>query len=395
MNAAVLPFIACLSLMLLTDSQVHQNQNCDCIEWQLAAKLPGMNGTLSTGFAGAINAVTDNVLIVAGGANFPDKLPWEGGHKHYSDEVHILHRDGAIFEWDKAPGIKLPEPIAYCGNTSTTEGIVYAGGENDEGLSNKAYLLKWDAINKRLSIKHLPNLPIAVSNLALTSIGHTVYAIGGDDVSNSSTLFCSIDLENLAAQWQILPSLPLPLANTVTVVQDAPEGKCIYVIGGRSKMPPGISRLHSSVFRYNISKKVWENCAAVSNGKNAMNFSAGTGIAFGKHSILIMGGDNGIVFHQIETYLARIKQATSAEEKARLTKEKNNLNINHKGFYKGVLLYNTSKNTWAKIGELPFPAQVTTTAAKWGEEVIISNGEIKPGVRTPDIMLGKLLISEK
>jgi N-acetylneuraminate epimerase len=395
MNASVLPFIACLSFMLLTEDQVRQKGIYDPVKWQLVAKLPDANGSVSTGFAGAINGVDNNVLIVAGGANFPDKLPWEGGRKHYADEVHILHRNGDTFLWDKNNALKLPGPVAYCGNTSTPAGIVYAGGENDKGLSDKAYLLKWDTGNDKLAVKRLPNLPVAVTNIALTSINNVVYAVGGDGAVNSVSLFCCMDLNNQLAGWQILPALPLPLANTVAITQHGPKGNYVYVIGGRSKMPSGISTLHSTVFRYDLSKGVWENCAQIADGKKVTNFSAGAGVAFGKHSILIIGGDNGMVFHKIETYLARIKKAISPTEKDKLIKEKNELNINHKGFYKGVLLYNTLENTWTKIGELPFAAHVTTTAVKWGDDVVISNGEVKPGIRTPDVMLGRILITEK
>ena len=50
------------------------------IKWKIAAELPASNGqSKSLGFAGPINGVNNNVLVVAGGANFPDGLPWEGG----------------------------------------------------------------------------------------------------------------------------------------------------------------------------------------------------------------------------------------------------------------------------------------------------------------------------
>ena len=78
------------------------------------------------------------------------------------------------------------------------------------------------------------------------------------------------------------------------------------------------------------------------------------------------------------------------EEKEKLTKEKNALSIHHKGFYKGLLLYDTKHNRWTNIGDYPFPAQVTTTAVMWGNDILISNGEIKPGIRTPNVMLGKI-----
>lgn len=45
-------------------------------------------------------------------------------------------------------------------------------------------------------------------------------------------------------------------------------------------------------------------------------------------------------------------------------------------------------NEWSKLGELPFPAQVTTTATMWNGNIVLSNGEVKPGIRTPNVMLG-------
>ena len=102
----------------------------------------------------------------------------------------------------------------------------------------------------------------------------------------------------------------------------------------------------------------------------------------------MIGGDNGIVFHKIETYISQISKANSEEEKEKLIKEKNALRIHHNGFYKGLLLYNTIENKWTKIGEYPYPVQVTTTAVKWGNDIVISNGEIKPGIRTPDVTIG-------
>ena len=45
---------------------------------------------------------------------------------------------------------------------------------------------------------------------------------------------------------------------------------------------------------------------------------------------------------------------------------------------------------WGKIGELPFLPHVTTPAVLWDKKIILSNGEIKPGIRTPNVMLGTI-----
>lgn len=377
-------------IMLLNTASCAQNPALEAIEWKRLSTLPQENGNPSIGVAGAINAVYGSSFIVAGGANFPDKMPWEGGKKYYSDKIQILHKQDGEYSWLKGLKVKLPEPIAYCGNTGTPQGIVYAGGENDNGLSDKSFLLKISPSGKEIEILRLASLPLPLTNIALLSVGNTVYALGGDGTTNSSSMFLSMDLDTESPVWKQLPPLPKALANTVAIAQESPEGTNIYVVGGRSKNPSGISDLHSGLYIYSLNKKSWTRGADISDGEQITNFSAGTGVSIAKRYLLIMGGDNGVIFHRIESYLAEIANAGSAEQKAELIAAKNKLITEHKGFYKGILVYDTHQNTWSEIGELPFPAKVTTTAAKWGEEVILSNGEIKPGVRDPSIFLGTI-----
>lgn len=372
--------------MLTTTAVFAQRTPMQQIEWSVAAKLQNKDGSTSIGFAGAINAVSADQLIIAGGANFPDKMPWEGGRKQYSKEIHILEKSGPGFAWKKMAE-QLPEAIAYCGNTSTKAGLVYAGGENEKGLSDKAFLLNWNSSDHKIEIKPLPNLPLALTNLALTAIGNVVYAVGGDGSDHSSNAIFSLDLETPAAEWKAHPDLPVALANAVVVA----DGKAvIYVIGGRTKNPSGISGLNSTVFAYHTLKQSWTRLAGISEETKTLNFSAGAGIMADQDHILLLGGDNGKVFHQIETYLSKISKSNDAAERARLTTEKNKLSTQHQGFYRGILQYRISTNTWTKIGELPFPAQVTASATKWDGGIVLSSGEIKPGIRTPNIMLGKI-----
>ena len=375
--------------MSTTDS-FSQKKEVKHVEWKTAAQLQNPDGSLSIGFAGPINGVNNDVLLVAGGANFPDKMPWEGGKKSYSKTIHVLQKCGDTFSWIAAVKNTLAEPIAYCGTTSTDLGVVYVGGENENGLSNKSYLLKWNAEAKEVEIKSLPNFPLAIANIALTHIDNVVYAVGGDEATKSSDYFASLDLNEANPEWKTLPKLPLALANSVAVAQKGKNGIGIYVVGGRTKTASGISDLHHTTFVFDIKKQKWESVAAISDGKNTTNFSAGAGLAVGNHSVLIVGGDNGAIFHQIETYLSQIAQAKSEEEKAELIAKKNKLVTNHPGFYNGILLYNTLTDQWKKIDELPFLPHVTTPAVLWDKKIILSNGEIKPGIRTPDVMLGTL-----
>ncbi|MBG6234217.1 cyclically-permuted mutarotase family protein [Pedobacter sp. CAN_A7] len=371
---------------MLVSSCVIQKAPITNIAWSKVAQLKNRDGRISLGFAGAINAVTNNVLVVAGGANFPEQMPWDGGRKYYSKEIHILQKFGDVFSWDAAVSRTLPVAIAYCGYTSTEFGIVYAGGENEAGLSKSAFLLQWNPDAHEVEVKPLPDLPVALTNIGLSHLNNVVYAVGGDQQSNSSNKVFSLDLNNQSPQWKKLPDMPVALANSLVIAQ---QGK-LYVIGGRTKTASGISDLQSSTYVYDPAKESWSNLAPISDSKSFSNFSAGTGLAIGEDYILVTGGDNGEVFHQIETLIAQIAKTASAEEKAQLMAKKNALSIHHKGFDRDVLLYHIKKNQWTTIGELPFPAPVTTSAALWEGRIVLSNGEVSPGVRTPNVMLGKI-----
>ena len=389
MNKSIFPLLF-ISLIMATTDAFSQKKEVNHVDWKTAAQLKNSDGSLSIGFAGPINGISNDILIVSGGANFPDKMPWEGGKKSYSKTIHVLEKCKDQYTWNNEVKSELPEAIAYCGSTSTDLGVVYVGGENENGLSNKSYLLKWNAAKKEVEAKVLPDFPFAIANISLTHIGNTVYAVGGDEAAKSSDFFASLDLNEANPQWKTLPNLPLALANAVVIAQKGKNGINIYVVGGRTKTASGISDLHNTTFVYDVKNQSWNTAATISDGKSSTNFSAGAGVAVGSHSVLIVGGDDGVIFHQIETYLSQIAQAGSEELKAELIAKKNKLVTNHPGFFNGILLYNTLTNEWSKVGELPFLPHVTTPAVLWDKKIILSNGEIKPGIRTPNVMLGTL-----
>lgn len=383
-------YIIVLSFLFTNTAVFSQEGEQPDISWKKLAVMQNADESASLGYAGIVSGTHNNVLLIAGGANFPEKMPWEGGKKHYSDEIHILQKKAGEYIWNTKISKRLSEPIAYSGSTVVEKGVVYAGGENEDGISKKVYLLQWDPVKSEIEIKALPDLPYAVTNAALASIGNTVYLAGGDTEKTSTAQFLSLDLDSENPSWKILPDMPHALAYATASVQKGPDGMNVYIIGGRAKTASGISKLHNTVAVFNPRTQTWRSGSPVSDGAKVMNLSAASSVPVGENYILVPGGDNGEVFHQIETYLSKITASKSEEEKSRLTAEKNKLVIHHQGFYRGILVYNTLTDTWSKIGELPFPAQVTSKAVFWDGAVVLSSGEIKPGVRTPNIMWGTI-----
>jgi len=358
------------------------------IEWKVAATLPVPKGDdKQPGVAGAWAGVNNNVLIVAGGANFPDAMPWLGGKKKYQAHVYVFEKDGGGNLKAVNKIYQLPFPVAYGSSVSTESGIVCAGGGNENGASNKALLMQWDDKTSEVIFKDLPDLPVAVANASITVNNNMVYLAGGETTVGVSNQFLSLDINNTSMGWKQLPELPKAVSNAVMVMQSANGNNSIYLIGGRKKNVNSTSDLYSSVYQFNLKDNQWKE-------KKSLPYalSAGTGVTAGTNSILLFGGDKGKIFNQTEKLIAAISAEKDGNRKEQLNQQKIALQTNHPGFSKEVLIYNTVTNEWKKVGSIPFTVPVTTSIVKWGNDVFITSGEIKAGVRTPQILKGSLYL---
>lgn len=366
---------------------VAEKRTITYINWKVAATLPVKEGAdKQLGLAGAFAGVNNNVLLVAGGANFPDEMPWRGGKKKYYSDVYVFQKndEGNINSIHKT--FHLPYPIAYGASCSASNGIVCAGGENDQSISNKVLLMQWNDARNEVVFKTLPDLPVAVTNACITITANIVYLAGGEITSGVSKQFLSLDIDNTSLGWKQLPALPKAVSNAVIVTQSDGKNNCIYLIGGRKKNANSTSDLYTSVYQFDFKGNQWKEKTSLSYA-----LSAGTGLATGANYILLFGGDKGETFHKTEEFIAAINAEKDEAKKQELFKQKTLLQSTHPGFSRDVLLYNTLTNNWKIAGSIPFEGQVTTTAVKWGEDIIIPSGEIKAGVRTPRIIAGKII----
>ena len=97
-----------------------------------------------------------------------------------------------------------------------------------------------------------------------------------------------------------------------------------------------------------------------------------------------------MTFHKTEQLIAAIASEKDEHRKAELNEAKKALQSSHPGFSPEVLRYQTAEDAWSVVDSIPFEAPVTTTAIRWGNEVILPSGEIRAGVRSPKLLVGRL-----
>lgn len=324
------------------------------LNWSRLPELPD-----ALGVAGPFVGVHNNVLIVAGGANFP-KPVWES-NKVWRDRLYVLSKQGDSYRWHNAG--KLKNPLAYGAAVSTPNGIVCMGGNDADTTFKDVFLLAWNAernIVERTSFPALPK-PCAYGQACL--IGDSIYFSGGQSGSGLETamnnLWC-LDLSNegdpLQFQWRELSPCPgKPRAFNLTISQQNGAEQCVYIMSGRTRGETGIEFL-KDVWEYNPNTSQWRRRADL-----PQCVMAGTGIGFGKSSILVLGGADGSLF-------------TKSDE----------LKDDHPGFPKRTYVFDTINNQWSTAGPSP-QNHVTTIPVLWNDRIIIVSGEIRPRVRSSNV----------
>jgi N-acetylneuraminate epimerase len=316
------------------------------LTWKQLAPLPD-----KLGVAGAFAGVSGDALLVAGGANFPDQMPWDGGTKVWHDEVFVLEKaDGA---WRVAG--KLPTPLGYGVTVSHPRGLVCVGGSDARQHHASSFMLRWN--KGQLDIEPLPDLPRPCANLTGALIGNTLYVAGGSKTptaTNALNEFLSLDLATKQPKWQRQEPWPGPARMLAT---GGTHDGSFYLFGGAALKAgtdgkPEREWLRDA-WRYTPGQG-WKRIADLP--RIAVAAPSPAPLVNGR--LLILGGDDGA---QVNTPPTQ-----------------------HRGFRRDVLAYDPKTDRWEQPGETPF-AHVTTTAVQWKDRVVIPSGEIRPGVRSPEV----------
>ncbi|TCV09867.1 hypothetical protein EDC17_103923 [Sphingobacterium alimentarium] len=365
-------------LLCIVNMGFYVKDQRDRIDWLVGEVLPESNGKKNIGVAGPITGIIDDKLIIMGGANFPDKMPWDGGIKAYQKAYYVyqISADGQLELISTSYNV---DSLAYSANVSD-QGFIYAVGGERNGLATTD-VVRISLRNEQLVMENLPSLPIALTNGSAAIIKGYLYFVGGENSDLVSKRIYRLNLKSPNEAWEDFVDLPAPVSHSISL---AAQDANLIVIGGRKRNTNAKSDIYKTVYSIDVKTKKLNQLPTLPEP-----LAAGTAVNY-KGNLIVIGGDNGETFHQVEQLIADINTSSDEESKNRLIKEKNALQSSHPGFSKKVYQLKQGQQKWELLhldsGESP----VTTTALLKDNLIIIPSGEIKAGVRTNQILIGKI-----
>jgi N-acetylneuraminic acid mutarotase len=302
--------------------------------------------------AGAYAGVSGGSLVVAGGASYPGKKPWEGGTKVWHDTVSVLERpDGS---WKSAG--RLPRPLACGVSVAHRDSLVCVGGSDKERHYSECFRLEWRT--GKLIMHTLPSLPRPLANSCGAVLGDILIVAGGIEQPDAVVTMKAAYVLDLVAEkprWKELPAWPEPPRMLATAA--AFDG-AFWLIGGVDVEagPDGASQRKylRDAFRFDPGNG-WTRVADLPHPVAAAPSPCPTD----ESGFYMLGGDDG----------AHV--GFTPPEK-------------HPGFTRSILRFDLMTGKWAGAGEWETP-RVTTPALRWRNRWVIPSGEVRPGVRSPDV----------
>lgn len=326
------------------------------------------------GVSAAVMVQTGSVVYVAGGCNFPETAAVDGGVKRYYSDITGWDGSG----WWKAG--RLRQSLAYGVAVPVPGGFIYIGGHNSRGpqAAVDRYFLAKGSLPV---VESLPSLPRPIDNMAGVIRGSRIFIAGGIEAGEPSNSLYAFDLTKPEKGWELLSVFPGPPRVQPVLTASQHNGKLqLYLFGGfagaGAHRPASVS---PDGLRYDVDANRWTSLLPPTgrNG-NPVSLGGATAVQWNDSLVLCSGGVHQSVFLKALQREDRFKgvEALSLRRKY-LSHDPEWYQFNRK-----LLMYNTKRDSWTELFADARLARAGAAAARLGNQLLVYQGETKPGIRS-------------
>lgn len=323
-------------------------------------ELPAPVGyTENIGTSNMLAATIDKYLILGGGVNFPHQPAIEYGERVSHKSLHLITPvDNTLKIIDST---EFEIPVSEGASVVYSNMLFYVGGNR---------ILKINTINNKLHVQEYASLPFKISFcIAHQHDGILYYGLGTIDGAFSNRFFAF----NLFTKENIeLPSFPMP--GRMQCVSALFDDEIVVFSGGNTTA-------YTDGYKYNIKKKVWSTIRDVTVDGKAISILGAGHCKLDPYKLIVIGGFNEEIWNLANDKLNNL----IGEERDQFRRMYFSQDIDFFKWNKKVLIYDYIKDTWSSPGEISFEAPCSNALIFLNNNIYSIMGEIKPGIRTPNI----------
>jgi sialate O-acetylesterase len=272
-------------------------------KWSESIEIPPGDGQQKQhGLASAFAGRSGDVLIVAGGCNFPNVPVANGGAKKYYSDVFVFREKNGNPKWFS--GAKIPNETAYGASVSVPNGLMCIGGNNNDETFKSVYVLTWNKQKSEIELENYPELPFPVTQMGAALLDNIVFVVGGKSDSKLLNTILALDLSKKGTsefRWEKLKAFPgSARLQPVVVAQNDAEEKHLYVFSGSSfpnnQNTPDVT---TDGLEFNPKTSEWNEIAEIKpKGYESFSLHGASGLPLGMNHILFVGGVNQHLFSE-------------------------------------------------------------------------------------------------
>ena len=339
-------------------------------------------GKMERAVSGHFAGIVDGQLTTWGGCNFPDVPCADGGQKVFYPKAY-----GA--------SVAVPEGTVYIGGASPLTPLRGEGNKGSTTISTPEVTFLPSSSGEGSGKGALPSLPKGLDNFAACYGTDRIFVAGGqtDGVLNRDVY--ALDWPD-GKEWMKIATLPSLSPNPsperegdfngrlqpCMAVQNAPEGKVLYIFGGWTPQPPLGGVVNTKGLKLNLKTFEWQETSSstinaspykgeVGRGSGSVALIGSCCTPCGYSHILFFGGVNYDIF------LSAIQG------------KQDSLYLRHEpSWYKfrsDVLAYHTITDSWMTIPGDTALARAGAALTPFEGGWFYSGGETMPGIRSDKI----------
>jgi len=336
--------------------------------------FPSVESGIEKGVSACYAGVVNGQLLLAGGCNFPELPASQGGKKKFYRGIYVTDLPSdSLLHWRKVGD--LPFPMAYGVSVVYKDRFICVGGTDGICPQSAVWSIRMAGETaEELEIDSLPSLPFSLDNMCGLVVGDRLLVAGGNSNGIPSNEFLCLNLQDVASGWKVLPSFPGDARiQPVCAAQQVGEGFLFYLFGG---FAPAVSGKQPSLsvdgYCYSSETEQWSALAAPSDETGeAVSLGGGTGVVLQNRWALFTGGVHKDIF------LSALRKPS--EDYLLHTPEWYRFNDR-------LFLYDMQQHTWEVLLRSSHLARAGAVLVSHEKNSFYNiNGELKPGVRTPEI----------